>query len=454
MMKVRSHGVPECELDEFAVAWPVWVLVELDQILDEPIEVASIAQQLEVFLFGQPLRPLEQTPEVADKDDGWLIGDLRLVVVRDLGPCQSTALECSACLGRVRIDERIDDFFDLAARPHRVRHLTIPQRNSSLTRLALQALVFIAQAENGLPAPIENLHHGPCEVVALIDKDVRISVRELIGDTLLRAADELGWKLVLPPPPEAPEQPQYGSRRHDAPASEQRPKSVPGELEVNGERVGWRIEERMREEVRTPPESELLRERRDYGYRAVRRIQVPTGALRVIRPDTYPTYGKPARQTWYDRKGSRVEDQCRDVLLGFHELSLWIKARRAEDERKRREWHAEEERKKEREARRALGDAPLPVAFQEGIVDFLKWAEGYVDQLDPLRPKSRAGEFSGESGGYHVTELDRLNAAFGRLAGSEWQKAWKVGADYAPEPVPASEQWRHSYREKPVFEVG
>jgi hypothetical protein len=138
---------------------------------------------------------------------------------------------------------------------------------------------------------------------------------------------------------------------------------------------------------------------------------VPTGNLRVIRLDTYRTYGEPDRRTWYDRKGSRVEEQLSDILLGFYELSLSIKARRAEDERKERERQEQERRRKgrrkEREARqeanaklvrqlqtdagawhrarylrryiaaarRVLASFTLRAKLREEVIDFLDWAD-------------------------------------------------------------------------------
>ena len=60
---------------------------------------------------------------------------------------------------------------------------------------------------------------------------------------------------------------------------------------VAGERIDLHIEERLRDEPREPTPAELAREKREYGYQAPRKIEVPTGNLRVVRVDTYRKYG-------------------------------------------------------------------------------------------------------------------------------------------------------------------
>ena len=128
-------------------------------------------------------------------------------------------------------------------------------------------------------------------------------------------------------------------RRRQTGASEEdkkKPEPPHGRLLVEGEQVAIRIEERLREERIEPTAAQLAREKREYGYHAPRKVSVPTGALRLVRLDTYRTWGEPDRRSWYDRKGKRVEDQIPDLLLGFYELALSIKERREKDEREAR----------------------------------------------------------------------------------------------------------------------
>jgi hypothetical protein len=82
-------------------------------------------------------------------------------------------------------------------------------------------------------------------------------------------------------------------------------------------------------------------------------------------------------------------------------------------------------------------------------VDFLEWAESYVNQLDPLHAAERTGEFEESSTHHFQNDLDRIKKAFGRLLGSDWSDAWKVGHDYTPAPK-AEGHWY--YGDKSVFE--
>jgi hypothetical protein len=303
----------------------------------------------------------------------------------------------------------------------------------------------------------------------------------LLADSLLRATEALGWTFIATPRPKPQET--HGRGREPVPESS-KPEPAIGRFLVEGEQVGIRIEERLREEPRVPSASELARERREYGYHAPGKTRVPTGNLRVIRLDTYSTYGEPDKHTWYDRKGSRVEDRLTDILLGFYELSQSIKVRRAEDQRKERERQEAERRRQEKEAkqdgnaklikqletdagawhrarylrsyiqaaRKKLGEHSLRAAFREDTVDFLDWAEQYVNQLDPLHALARSDDFDKSSSYQYAADVDRLKNAFARLLGSDWPNAWKVGKDYSPPPQ-TTDRWRYAYREKSVFEV-
>lgn len=312
----------------------------------------------------------------------------------------------------------------------------------------------------------------------------------LLADLLLRASESLGWAFVdvLPKSPE-PQTQRYSYRQPEPPPPAKKEPRI-GQLLVAGERVTFRIEERYRDQPRTPTDKELAREKVEYGYKAPRKETVATGNLRVVRLDTYGSWREPTRQSWYDRGNTPVESQLKDIMLGFHELAQSIKVRRADDERKRLEREDAERRQKEYEARqdanaklikqletdagawhrarylrryihaarRALAAetitgapnarASIRVRFLKETVDFLDWAEVYVNQLDPLSPEPRAGEFL-RNGSYHyVTDIDRIKAAFARLLGSDWYAAWKLGTDYTPAPIDP-----YSYREKSVFEV-
>jgi hypothetical protein len=202
----------------------------------------------------------------------------------------------------------------------------------------------------------------------------------------------------------------------------------------------------------------------------------------VVRLDTYRTYGEPDRRSWYDRKGRGVEEQISEVLLGFYELALSIKERREKDERAAREREEQERRRKDREAirdanqkltaqleadagawhrarylrryihpaRKMLGAQSLAADFRGKTIDYLDWAERYVDHIDPLTAVLRTGEFE-ENPTYHFqSDVDRMKKSFARLLGADWSKAFKLGNNYTPKPKPNG-YW---YQEKSVFEVG
>ncbi|MGH8251918.1 MAG: hypothetical protein ACREVI_14705 [Steroidobacteraceae bacterium] len=315
----------------------------------------------------------------------------------------------------------------------------------------------------------------------LVSMDVSVGALDracLLADRILKASESLGWRFVDAPKQVPEPRPERG--RYGGPDVRQPPIRAArfGELHVAGEPVGLHIEERMREESRKPSAAELARERREYGYRAPRKTRVPTGNLRVVRQDTYPKYGTPSRVTWYDRGGARVDDQLPAILGGFYELALSIKTRRADHEREKRERGEAERRRKELEARqetnaalvrqletdagawhrarylrrytaaarRALDMGTIPVRFQKRQINYLAWAERYVDQLDPLKSVPRSTEFAKRTGHY-MNDLERMKDAFGRLLGSEWAHAWKLGADYSHD----SES--RYYYERSVFEV-
>jgi hypothetical protein len=304
-----------------------------------------------------------------------------------------------------------------------------------------------------------------------------------LGDALLRAADALGWKFDDPLALNVLQgRPMQDDKTKSS--TDQKPDAEPftGRILVEGEQVAFRVEERCRDEAVEPTAAQLARERRESWYQAPRKVTVATGALRVVRFDTYQQYGEPDRRSWYDRKGKLVEQQIPEILLGFYELAVSIKERRAKDEREDRERQEQERRRKEweeiqeanqeliaqleadagawhrarylrhylRAARKVLGSQRIPARFLEGTVDFLDWAERYVDQLDPLEAAFRTGEFE-ESSGYHFqNDLDRMKNAFGRLLGADWSSAWKHGKDYTPNPE-SNRQWH--YGKKSVFEV-
>lgn len=320
----------------------------------------------------------------------------------------------------------------------------------------------------------------------VVPLDVTHSVLDralLLADTLLRAAETLKWTLKEVGVVSDREQSPGCSVGAQAKAGDgSGAESWNGCLAIDGEHVTFRIEERRRDEPIEPTAAQLAREKREYGYHAPRKTAVATGALRMVILDPERSYREPARRSWFDRKGKRVEDQIPEILRGFHETALAIKVRRAMAERAAREREEQERQRKEREAiqeanqklikqletdagawhrarylrryireaRRALESQTLQARFRDKKVDFLEWADAYVDQLDPLRAARRTGEFDESSTYRYHTDLDRMKNAFGRLLGTEWPDAFKVGKDYAQKP--RSESYWYA-GDRSVFDV-
>jgi len=311
----------------------------------------------------------------------------------------------------------------------------------------------------------------------------------LLADQLLRSAETLGWSFIEPASRAkgASEEETHSASRYgryaqaEPPAPPPPPPPPEGRLVVAGEEVEIRIEERFREEPRVPSAAELAREKREYGYHAPRTTSIATGHLRVARLYTYGRYGGPPRRSWYDRKGTPVEDQIQEILLGCYEVALYIKTRRAMDEEEARQREEEERLREERlarqegnaklikqletdagawhrarylrryirAARRRLAGEVIPVRYLESMIDFLAWADRYVEQLDPLSDTPRSEDFERPSNDYGSDE-DKWKKGLARLVGSLWKDAWKVGKDYGVSRKDRDPYW--SYREKSIFE--
>lgn len=267
----------------------------------------------------------------------------------------------------------------------------------------------------------------------------------LCADTLLRAAESLGWNLEAPMPADA--EPKGEPQERVAKSN-----AVRSHLLVEGERIPFYIEERVVRELRDPQPAELARERRDAGYHALRVTLKPTGALRLVHPGV--DYGRVQRKSWYDRRGRRLEGQIAEILQAFYHLALQIRARRAQVEWDRRERKEQERLRRELEERRGA-NAKLIEALEvqagawnrarllrayvraarrvapHGIVvellgqrlDFLTWADEYINSLDPLNVQARSPDMLPSSYGW--SNSSSLHEELARLSGHRWPDSWK-----------------------------
>jgi hypothetical protein len=275
----------------------------------------------------------------------------------------------------------------------------------------------------------------------------------LLADQLIRTAEAIGWPLTESPPPEQPT-----THTHNEPATVE-PPTAPSyvQLLVDGEPMSFLIEERYREEPRSPTTRELAREKREYSYHAPRRTSIGTGALRIVRIDT-KHYWSPRRKSWYDHRKQLVETKIPAILVGFYERAQAIQAERAEEERRRRQWEEEERQRKDRQerraaharliadlerqagawhrarflrryihaARRTLGTKRVQVSFRDQSIDFLDWATAYVDQLDPLSVSPHNPDQGPEATDYPRMNEDAFRSLLLRVTGFDGRIARKL----------------------------
>lgn len=210
-------------------------------------------------------------------------------------------------------------------------------------RSATAAIKRTARRHKHPDAPTLEFERGE-KTGPIVDMSISREVTDralLLADTFLRAAQDLGWTFEAP----APEKATADTGGKDSSTS---PGPAIGQLVVEGQPIGFRIEERMKDVPREPTARELAREKREYWYRAQRANSVPTGSLRLVRVEI--EYGR--RQSWHDRGSRRIEDKIPDILRGFLDLALELKARRAERERRQREYEEAERKRQELETRR------------------------------------------------------------------------------------------------------
>jgi hypothetical protein len=152
--------------------------------------------------------------------------------------------------------------------------------------------------------------------------------------------------------------------------------------------------------VKVPPDP-----RQSYSYGMTE--YHPTGLLR-LRFENY--LDVPIRREWNDRETKRLEERLREILIGLY---IAIEAERLRNERfrqerqreaeaERRRWEREERERGEREAvqalltevnawddaRRIRGYVAAMKDGQRALPDWINWALGIADKLDPSKKKA------------------------------------------------------------------
>jgi hypothetical protein len=235
------------------------------------------------------------------------------------------------------------------------------------------------------------------------------------ADSFLRGCESLGWVFESSPKEEA--------KGHQANAPEAAKRRVPeyGVLRVGNVRIPFEIYERVEVKTLPPTERELARQAEEHWYRPrVRTEKIHTGVLRLERPPFAYPYRLP-RKTWGDRRGRLIESKLPAILSDLAQTAAIITAKNEELERdriaeeeaarqraaakKRHEVNAEMIEELERQAgawhharrlrhyvraaKRALGESKFCWKLEGTPVDFLDWANTYVEEIDPLSPTPR-----------------------------------------------------------------
>jgi len=290
----------------------------------------------------------------------------------------------------------------------------------------------------------------------------------LLADRLIRTADALGWSLQDPSPPE-PKKPE--PRRFDWEPAVPTPKPTPvlARLLVDGVEIEFRIEERKRRVELNKPASTLKR-RNQYDTSPPSYRMEATGALRVICLSPH-FYCDSEQRVWYDKGRLRVEDKIPHILWRFQQLAtrtLREKAAKEEAARKeaererrarglsiRRSNHAKLIEELERQAgawfraqllqrylralHRAAGDGRVNAKLGDKKVDFLYWAEKYVDQLNPLSRTVRNPDQQRDRSIYWKANEEALKNLLFRLFGCENELPCKLTPESCSSSVPMEE---------------
>jgi hypothetical protein len=272
-------------------------------------------------------------------------------------------------------------------------------------------------------------------------------------DTVLRGAESLGWPFEAPPPEPG------ADRRQTFARSSYRP-PVYGQLLVEGEPITLRVDERNRQSDHLPTDAEKAEIKRGRDPWMPRFDYTPSGELRVHATEPGWTY---TSHTWKDTARHPLETQVPKILIGLLTIALERKQHR-ESERRRQLAEREAERQRDiirqrrtaneilihtleaqagawhraqylrrylRAARRALDSRTLTADLQGQPIDFLAWAEHYVNQLDPLHPERRDPDFAHERDSYYGAEEKRSQESLQRLIGFSWESTAKLREDSA-----------------------
>ena len=269
-------------------------------------------------------------------------------------------------------------------------------------------------------------------------------------DAVLRGATLLGWKFTRPPgtPDNQRPRPSFGPR-HRQPTY--------GWLHVEDEPITLRIDERNRRSDHVPTEKEKAEKKTGRYVWMPRYDYHPSGELSLHAIEPAHSY---TMKTFRIHASRPLDHQARRILEGLLDIALARKRRREEQRLQEiadREYERQQQimrarraaqaalieqlecqagawsraqllRRYVRAARRALGTAMVTSELAGESVDFLAWAEHYVNQLDPLHPEPRDPDLAHESDFRYGADNEHHAEEQRRLSGHDWEKADKLVA--------------------------
>jgi hypothetical protein len=289
---------------------------------------------------------------------------------------------------------------------------------------------------------------GP--IIGIRTSDLSADRALRIAEAILVGAKAVGWHFKKPPGPDAADE-----WRRRFPSSPPPPPPTCGVLEVLGESLSFQIDERNRQVDHVTTEEEMASARRgDLHPRPPRFDFIPSSELRVhlLRSNS-----RHVQRTWKDSQRKRLESQINLILVGFLDEALEIKRKReetrlAEIETRRQDqlrWQQSQRRARNaklihelesqagawlrgrllrsylRALRRTTG-GKFDVVLEGSTLDFLSWAQHYVDQLDPLASEPHDLDLMDE-GLKKFGQDDEIRKSLSRLLGRHWQECLKPG---------------------------
>lgn len=281
---------------------------------------------------------------------------------------------------------------------------------------------------------------GPIVRIDVSDACVERALR--LAEQLSLAVKEVGWKVRRP----ELDKEEHSRRRYSpGPAPPLGPQYV--QILAEDEPFAFHIDERRRRIDHVPTEEEKQKRRRGEYVYAPRWDYLHTGELRL----------HVAGKTWQDTATKKLEFSIGSILDFILTEALAIKVRReqrrlAEIEARRQEelrWKLSQRRQANekliheleaqagawfrarllrsylRALKRQLDGEPLQANLLDRKVNFIRWIEHYIEQLDPLSAVPHDEDLMDDRPAFGPKQTN-VEETLSRLLGTEWSASWKI----------------------------